>query len=85
MNKQYFKKFAVILSAACALSAGVGAFASDNSATVIPAEGNVQCNDYAANKVILSMDTSSPVVSGTVAGPENPADPDSAAASTALP
>ena len=46
-------------------------FASDNSVTVFPAEGNKQCSDYAANGKILQMGTTSPLASGTVSGPEN--------------
>jgi len=53
-----------------------GVFASDNSATVLPAEGNVVCADYAATSIILSMDTRSPDASGTLTGEENPADGD---------
>lgn len=50
------------------------AFASDRSVTVFPAEGNKQCSDYAANSVILQMGTSSPQGTGTVMGPDSPAD-----------
>lgn len=50
--------------------------ASDNSATVFPAEGNGVCSDYSSNKLILQMGTGSPLVSGTVFGVENPRDAD---------
>jgi len=49
--------------------------ASDNSATVLPAEGNVQCSDYASNSTILQMSTK-PVAAGTLSGAENPRDAD---------
>lgn len=71
-----YRKFVVVTvgTAVIALSVVSGAFASDNSATVLPAEGNVQCSDYAANSVIISMGTNAVATSGSVAGPENPVD-----------
>lgn len=77
MKNQYWNKIVIPILAAAALCGVRGGIASDNSATVLPAEGNVQCNDYAANKIIFSMDTNSPAGSGTVNGAENPADADS--------
>ena len=62
---------AVILLGYAALSS-----ASDNSATVFPAEGNKQCSDYAANSTILQMGTTSPLASGSLTGAENPMDAD---------
>ncbi len=56
-------------------------FASDNSATVFPAEGNVQCNDYASNRAIFQMGTNSPQTSGIVLGVDNPQDADTTAES----
>ena len=47
--------------------------ASDNSATVFPAEGNKQCSDYATNS-ILQMNTTSPVAAGSLTGPDTPQD-----------
>jgi hypothetical protein len=58
------------------LCSASGVFASDNSATVLPAEGNVVCADYSSNRIILSMDTRSADPSGVLSGPENPADAD---------
>jgi hypothetical protein len=78
MKKWYYNRAIVVLGAAIWGWGGVsGVFASDNSATVLPAEGNVVCADYASNSVILSMDTRSPDESGELTGPENPADADS--------
>lgn len=62
---------AVIMLGFAALSS-----ASDNSATVFPAEGNKQCSDYAANGTILQMGTNSPLTSGSLTGAENPMDAD---------
>lgn len=69
--------FVVAVGAGCLASGTMsGAFASDNSATILPAEGNVQCSDYAANGTILSMGTSKAAASGSVTGSENPKDAD---------
>lgn len=77
MNSYLRKLLGVVSVAALVLGAASQSVASDNSTVVLPAEGNVRCNDYAANDVILSMDTSSPTASGTVQGPDDPADADS--------
>jgi hypothetical protein len=58
-------------------------YASDKSATVFPAEGNKQCVDYAANSTILQMGTTSPLVTGTLSGAENPRDADATGESVA--
>lgn len=72
--------YVTTMAAAFAVLCMPVAHASDNSVTALPAEGNVQCSDYAANKVVMSMDSSSPQSSGTVDGPANvyDADPGSA-------
>jgi len=75
-NRVYHRSVAVLGAAVWVLGSAPSVFASDNSSTVLPAEGNVVCNDYAANDVILSMDTRSPDASGQLTGPENPADAD---------
>jgi len=76
-NRVYHKSVAVLGAAVWALGSAPGVFASDNSATVIPAEGNVVCADYAANDVILSMGTKAGLVNyGELNGPENPRDAD---------
>ena len=49
-------------------------FASDNSATIFPAEGNKTCSDYSSNKFILAMGASPSVGSYQVFGTENPRD-----------
>lgn len=66
-----------IAAAIAFLGQGSLALASDNSATVFPAEGNKQCSDYAANSTILQMGTNSLQAAGTLTGAENPRDPDS--------
>jgi hypothetical protein len=73
-----FKRWFVVAVGAGCLASGAmpGAYASDNSATILPAEGNVQCSDYAANGTIISMGTSKAVASGSVTGSENPMDAD---------
>lgn len=58
------------------LGGAVPTFASQNSVTVFPAEGNKQCSDYSSNSMILQMGTTSPVSSGVLTGPENPRDAD---------
>lgn len=50
--------------------------ASDNSATIFPAEGNVQCNDYSSNSIIEKMGTTAPAISGTLTGTDNQNDAD---------
>lgn len=72
------KCFITPVAAAFMMTSMSVAQASDSSVTILPAEGNVQCNDYAANKIILSMDTRSAVYGVTVelTGPENPNDAD---------
>jgi hypothetical protein len=67
MKHQPYQLFATTLM----LGYAALSFASDNSVTVFPAEGNKQCSDYAANGTILQMATSSPVTPGTLSGPEN--------------
>jgi hypothetical protein len=52
-------------------------FASSNSVTVFPAEGNKQCSDYSSNSLVKQMGTGSPLASGVVSGAENPNDADS--------
>lgn len=52
------------------------AVASDKAATVIPAEGNKQCSDYASNALVLQMGTNAPLATGLLSGPENPRDSD---------
>ncbi len=64
------------LTTAILLGHAALALASDNSATVFPAEGNKQCSDYAANSTILQMGTSKPAAAGTLSGTENPMDAD---------
>ena len=75
-NRVYHRSAAMMGAAVWILCSASSVFASDNSATVLPAEGNVVCADYSSNKVILSMDTRSADPSGTVTGPENPEDAD---------
>ena len=58
-------------------------FASTNSVTVFPAEGNKQCSDYSSNTLVLQMGTTSPLVSGVVNGAENPKDADTTGESAA--
>lgn len=72
MKHQPLQLFATVLIL------GYAAFssASDNSATVFPAEGNKQCSDYAANSTVLQMGTTSPLASGSLSGTENPRDAD---------
>lgn len=75
-----YRKYLFLLLVGIALGV-VGmpvASASDFSAVVWPAEGNVTCSDYSANKVILSMGTNSLVAgtTGTLTGPANPQDGD---------
>jgi hypothetical protein len=72
------KYFITPVAAAFMMASMSAAQASDSSVTILPAEGNVQCNDYAANKVILSMDTRSAVygITTVLTGPENPNDAD---------
>ena len=72
-----FKRFITAVTAAfLALCMPLAVHASDNSVTILPAEGNVQCSDYAANKIVLSMDSSNPEISGTIFGADNPNDAD---------
>jgi hypothetical protein len=72
-----------VFATAFALSYAALSFASDNSATVFPAEGNKQCSDYASNSAILQMGTTSPLVAGTLFGTENPKDADTTGESVA--
>ncbi len=65
-----------ILTAAILIGHAALASASDNSATVLPAEGNVQCSDYAANGTILQMASSKLSETGTLSGAENLSDAD---------
>lgn len=58
-------------------------YASSNSVTVFPAEGNGQCTDYSSNSLILKMRTTAPELSGVVSGLENPRDTDSTGESAA--
>lgn len=72
-----FKRFIIPVTAAfMALYIPLLVHASDNSVTILPAEGNVQCSDYAANRIVLSMDSSNPDASGTVFGADDPNDAD---------
>jgi hypothetical protein len=75
-NRVYHRSAAMMGAAVWILCSASGVFASDNSATVLPAEGNVVCADYSSNRIILSMDTRSADPSGVLSGPENPADAD---------
>lgn len=76
-NKYFYRTFAVLCIAGWFTGGASGVMASDNSVTVLPAEGNVVCDDYASNKIILSMDAKAlESASGEITGPENPADPD---------
>jgi hypothetical protein len=70
------------LTTAILLGHAALASASDNSATVLPAEGNVQCSDYASNSTILQM-SAKPVAAGTLSGAENPKDADTTGESAA--
>jgi len=72
-----------ILTTALALSYAALSFASDNSATVFPAEGNKQCSDYASNSTVIQMGVTSPLVAGTLSGAENPLDADTTGESVA--
>jgi hypothetical protein len=83
IKKCYCRTIALVSATVLALGNVSGAFASDNSATLLPAEGNVVCADYAANSIILSMDSRSPDPSGTLTGDENPADGDTTGESVA--
>ncbi len=58
------------------LMTGAWVQASDNAVTVIPAEGNKQCSDYASNSLIQQMGANAPGSVGTLVGPENPRDTD---------
>lgn len=71
------------LTTAILLGHAALASASDNSATVLPAEGNVQCSDYAANDTILQMGSSKLIAAGTLSGAENPNDADTTGESVA--
>jgi hypothetical protein len=71
------------LTTAILLGYAALASASDNSATVIPAEGNKQCADYAANSTIVQMGTTKPAAAGTLSGAENPKDADTTGESAA--
>ena len=63
-----FKRFITPVTVALmALCMPLLVHASDNSVTIIPAEGNGNCNDYAANSTILSM---APDGVGTLSGPD---------------
>jgi hypothetical protein len=64
------------LTTAILLSHAALASASDNSATVLPAEGNKQCSDYSANSTIIQMASSKLSATGTLSGAENPNDAD---------
>lgn len=62
-----YKRF-ITYAAAVFMTASMSiAQASENSVTIIPAEGNGNCNDYAANSTILSM---APDGVGTLSGPD---------------
>lgn len=65
-----------LLAATLVLGHASLAIASNNAATIFPAEGNKTCNDYAANSLILQMGTNSPQATGSLVGPENPRDAD---------
>jgi hypothetical protein len=72
-----------VCAAAFALSYAAMSFASQNSTTVFPAEGNKQCSDYSSNSVIMQMGTTSPVAAGTLSGGDNPKDADTTGESAA--
>jgi len=64
-----------IFATALLLGSTALAHASDNASVIFPAEGNKTCSDYSANSLILQMGTTSPLVSGSLTGTENPRDP----------
>lgn len=72
MKHQLLQLFSTVLI----LSYASFSSASDNSASVLPAEGNKQCSDYAANSTILQMGTNSPLADGKLSGADNPQDVD---------
>lgn len=75
--KQHGFKLVLGMLIVSLVSWGSLAQASDKSASIFPAEGNVQCNDYSSNSVIKEMDTNSPTATGTLTGLDNPNDADS--------
>lgn len=76
-HKKYL--FLLLTGAMFGIATAPVASASQNSAVVWPAEGNVQCSDYSANKIIESMNTGtlSAGATGTLSGAANPQDGDS--------
>lgn len=72
MNIQATRLFATILI----LGSAAMAYASDKSAVIFPAEGNISCNDYSDNSLIKQMSYNGLKPTGTLTGPENPYDAD---------